>query len=51
MCNTENDIIWNGKADIAYGGGIAFTLTGDHDNRPTDMTNIILYEKKDESER
>lgn len=35
----------NFKADGADGGGIAFALVGDHENRPTDMTNlVVVYE-------
>lgn len=37
-------LVWNGKADGASGGGVAFSIIGDHDNRPTDMTNLIVYE-------
>lgn len=39
--------IWNYKADGSVGGGIAFAIVGDHENRPTDMTNVIVYEKTD----
>lgn len=35
-------VLWNGKADGAIGGGISFAVTGDHDNRPTDMTNLVV---------
>lgn len=27
------------------GGGVAFSIIGDHDDRPTDMTNLIVYEE------
>ena len=38
----------NYKADGAIGGGIAFAIVGDHENRPTDMTNIlVIYEDAD----
>ncbi len=36
-------VIWNGKADGADGGGVSFAVVGDHENRPTDMTNIVVY--------
>ena len=42
-------LLWNGKADGASGGGIAYSVTGDHDNRPTDMTNIVIEHDKRES--
>lgn len=35
-------IIDNYKADGAEGNGIAFATVGDHENRPTDMTNIVV---------
>lgn len=38
------DVVWNGKADGSTGDGIAFSIVGDHENRPTDMTNILIYE-------
>lgn len=38
--------VWNGKADGATGNGVAFSITGDHDNRPTDMTNIIICRER-----
>lgn len=34
----------NFKADGAKGEGVAFAIVGDHENRPTDMTNLIVYE-------
>lgn len=36
-------VCYNYKADGAIGGGIAFAIVGDHENRPTDMTNLIVY--------
>lgn len=39
--------VWNGKADGASGQGVSFAITGDHDNRPTDMTNIIVMENEE----
>ena len=37
--------IQNYKADGAVGNGIVFAIVGDHENRPTDMTNIlVIYE-------
>ena len=35
-------VVFTGKADGADGRGVAFALTGDHDNRPTDMTNVVV---------
>ena len=35
-------IVWNGKADGASGNGVAFATVGDHENRPTDMTNLVI---------
>lgn len=32
----------NYKADGASGGGISFAIVGDHENRPTDMTNLVI---------
>jgi hypothetical protein len=40
-------LLWNGKADGANGGGIAFSIIGDHDNRPTDMTNVVVEYEED----
>lgn len=42
-------LVWNGKCDLSIGGGISFSITGDHDNRPTDMTNIVVEETNDMS--
>ena len=39
--------ILNYKADGSVGDGIAFAIVGDHENRPTDMTNIVVYETED----
>lgn len=39
-------LVWNGKADGAIGNGIAFAIVGDHENRPTDMTNVLLITEK-----
>lgn len=41
---------WNYRADGLVGGGIAFAIIGDHENRPTDMTNVIVYEKQSKEE-
>lgn len=38
----------NFKADGAVGGGRAFAIVGDHENRPTDMTNLVIEKRKDE---
>lgn len=35
-------IVWSGKADGAAGGGVAFSIVGNHDDRPTDMTNLVV---------
>ena len=44
MClKSETIVISNYKADGAIGGGIAFAIVGDHENRPTDMTNLVVY--------
>lgn len=40
-----DSVLWNGKADGASGGGVAFSIIGDHDDRPTDMTNLVVYEE------
>lgn len=34
--------VWNGKADGSAGFGKAFAVVGDHENRITDMTNVII---------
>lgn len=36
-------IITNYKADGSVGGGVSFAIVGDHENRPTDMTNILVF--------
>lgn len=43
--------LWNGKADGADGDGVAFAIIGDHDNRPTDMTNLVIQRVYDPSRR
>ena len=40
----------NFKADGAVGGGIAFAVVGDHENRPTDMTNLVVLNAKANSD-
>lgn len=35
--------VWNGRGDGNGGNGVSFQLTGDHDNRITDYTNIVTY--------
>ena len=40
----EELLIGNYKGDGNPGNGISFAVVGDHENRPTDMTNIIVYE-------
>lgn len=44
----EEKEVYNFKADGAVGNGIAFAIVGDHENRPTDMTNLIV--EKDDRE-
>lgn len=39
----------NFKADGSIGGGIAFLVVGDHENRITDMTNVVVYKYDSES--
>ena len=41
--------IHNFKADGAIGGGIAFAIVGDHENRPTDMTNVVIINGRADS--
>ena len=41
--------IHNFKADGAIGGGIAFAIVGDHENRPTDMTNVVIINERADS--
>ena len=45
-CNQGGMMILEGnyKADGADGNGVAFATVGDHENRPTDMTNLV-YQK------
>lgn len=38
----EDMFVSNFKADGAIGDGIAFAIVGDHENRPTDMTNLVI---------
>ena len=40
----EELFLANYKADGEPGKGISFAIVGDHDNRPTDMTNLVIYE-------
>ena len=47
---SEELILGNYKADGEVGGGITFAIVGDHENRPTDMTNLIVYEDIDRKE-
>lgn len=35
------------KADGAVGGYIAFAVVGDHENRVTDMTNLVIAEEEE----
>lgn len=41
--------IANYKADGSTGLGIAFAIVGDHENRPTDMTNLIVEEDEEKN--
>lgn len=45
------EVIHNFKADGAIGCGIAFAIVGDHENRPTDMTNLVVYERNKNGEQ
>lgn len=38
-------VIHNFRADGIDGSGIAFALLGDHENRPTDYTNTVVFVK------
>ena len=49
--NENEKIIHNFKADGAIGGGITFAIVGDHENRPTDMTNLIVVHETDNTNR
>lgn len=46
----KDDLIWNGKADGAIGGGISFAVVGGHDSTISDMTNIVIVSKETEDE-
>ena len=35
-------VIWNGKANGEPGNGLCFTLVGDHENRVTYSTNVLI---------
>lgn len=50
LSKSEEMTISNYKADGAIGGGIAFAIVGDHENRPTDMTNLVVYETDNNDE-
>ena len=39
--------ISNFKADGSVGDGVAFAIVGDHENRTTEMTNVVGYERTD----
>lgn len=41
----------NFKADGSPGGGISFAVVGDHENRPTDMTNLVVINEDDNTDR
>lgn len=41
-------VVWNGKADGASGFEVAFAVVGDHENRPTDMTNIVVVRRTED---
>jgi len=40
--NQASVAVCNFKADGAVGGGKSFAIVGDHENRPTDMTNLVV---------
>lgn len=42
LSNYEEITISNFTVDGKVGGGIAFTMCSDHENRPTDTTNLIV---------
>lgn len=41
--------ISNFKADGSVGDGVAFAIVGDHENRPTDMTNVVVINEATDS--
>lgn len=41
-CLERCRFIGNFKADGSEGGGVTFAVVGDHENRPTDMTNLVI---------
>ena len=51
ICNRTDSYRGNYKADGDIGGGIAFAIVGDHENRPTDMTNLIVGINDDTSSK
>ena len=48
---SEEISISNFTVDGKVGGGIAFTMCSDHENRPTDTTNLIIYEIEEDTDR
>lgn len=44
----EEVIVNNFKADGSIGGGVAFAVVGDHENRPTDMINLVVENHDEE---
>ena len=46
LCVAYAEPAWNGKCDGAEGNGVSFAVISDHDNRPTDMTNIVVSDQK-----
>lgn len=43
-CTTESDKIWDARGN--GNGRLSATLTGDHDNRITDYTNVVVQKKE-----
>ena len=44
LSKSDEITISNFTVDGKVGGGIAFTMCSDHENRPTDTTNLIVIE-------
>lgn len=38
---------WNGTGNGNSGNGVAFAIVGDHEDRPTDFTNLVVYGRDD----
>lgn len=48
LLKSSDDRVNNFKADGSVGGGVAFAVVGDHENRPTDMTNLVVENHDEE---